>query len=304
MGRADGARRRVRDEHDRGARRADAGVRQCSAVDARRVGAGDAPRRQALRRVRGRALHLRRRRRFRALARRRPRRHVRRATRRPRRLGDAQLPRVGDRLLGDHRPRCGGRRDERLVDAARDGVRPRRLPPEGADRRRRTRRAGDAGARRPARRCAAAARGGAHRPRPARRCRALGRRRAAGGRAGGAAGGRHRSRRRRHDLLHVGDHRLPQGCADHPSRLGPQRPRPRVLDAGHGEGRGQGDRCWRPAGADGAARATSPARVHGPDAALPRHGVQLHPAPVHARRWSHRADASLGRRAGARADRA
>ena len=65
----------------------------------------------------------------------------------------------------------------------------------------------------------------AHRPRPARRRRALGRRRAAGRRAGDAAGGRHRSRRRRHDLLHVGHHRLPQGRPDHPSRLGPQHPR-------------------------------------------------------------------------------
>ena len=47
--------------------------------------------------------------------------------RRPGRAGDAQLPRVGGRLLGGHVDRRRRRRAERVVDDARDGVRARRL---------------------------------------------------------------------------------------------------------------------------------------------------------------------------------
>ena len=72
---------------------------------------------------------------------------------------------------------------------------------------------------------------------------------------------------------------FPKGAQITHRGLGPQRARPGVLDAGHGDGRGQGDRRRRPAGAVGAARATGAARVHGADAAVPRHGVQLHAPP-------------------------
>ena len=105
-------------------------------------------RRQDVRRVRGRALHVRRDRRPRAGARPPPPRRPRRRLRRPGRAGHAQLPGVGHRVLGDHGHRRGRRRDERLVDVTGDGVRPLRLAPEGADRRRRAPRAGAAAARR------------------------------------------------------------------------------------------------------------------------------------------------------------
>jgi long-chain acyl-CoA synthetase len=66
------------------------------------------------------------------------------------------------------------RRHERVVDHRGDAVRPVRLEAEGADRRRRARRAGVAGARRAARRCAAARDDRALRRRAARRRRPLG----------------------------------------------------------------------------------------------------------------------------------
>ena len=46
----------------------------------------------------------------------------------------------------------------------------------------------------------------------------------------------------------------------------------------------------------GGARAA--ARVHGADAAVPRHGVQLHPAPVHARRRTRSCSCTSGTPAG------
>ena len=136
-----------------------------------------------------------------------PARRARRRRRRPRRAGDAQLPRVGDRLLGDLVHRRRGRRDERMVDAAEmeyglDDSRPKVLIADDE-----RARAGAAGARRACatrRRCTSwrCARTAScpttpsvgRRGRPAHAPRRL-------------PGCRHRPRRRRHDLLHVGHDR-------------------------------------------------------------------------------------------------
>ena len=119
---------------------------------------------------------------------------------------DAQLPRVGRGVLGDVVDRGGRGRDERLVDRPGDGVRAERLTAEGADRRRRARRAGAAassticGPTRPLhvisvrsdrelpdrRRPVGPTSSTRRTPRPA------------------LPGGRDRPRRRRHDLLHLG----------------------------------------------------------------------------------------------------
>ena len=66
----------------------------------------------------------------------------------------------------------------------------------------------------------------------------------------------------------------------------------------------QGDRGRRHPGPGVAAGATRAAGVHGPDAAVPRHGVQLPAAPGDADRRAPRADLQVGPGAGARADRA
>ena len=116
-----------------------------AADDAVAVGAGGAARRQDLRRLRGRALHLRR-----------DQRPCR--ARSPTTCTTTHGVERGDRVaiamrnypewvvgvLGDRVARRRRRRHERVVDDARDGVRPRRLAPEGADRRRRAPRAGAA----------------------------------------------------------------------------------------------------------------------------------------------------------------
>ena len=209
------------------------GVRPGAPQHARAVGADAAVRRQDLPRLRGRALHVRRGQRPRAGARppppRRPRRRHRRPCGRP---GYAQLPRVGHRLLGHHVDRRRRRRAQRVVDDARDGVRPGRLATQGADRRRRAHRARAPGARRPARRAplhVIAVRT----DRAPGRLRALVRRRAARRGAGRAAGRRHRPGRRRDDLLHVGDDGVPEGRPAHPPRLGHNILPPRVLGPDH-----------------------------------------------------------------------
>ena len=124
----------------------------------------------------------------------------------------------------------------------------------------------------------------AHRSRPARRQRPLGGRRVRRRRAGRAARGRHRPRRRRHDLLHVGHDRLPEGRPAHPPRLGPQHLPPRVLGPRHRRRRGQGDRRRRGQRPGRSPPGARDRRLHGADAAVPRHGLQLPAAPVHADR--------------------
>ncbi len=57
-----------------------------------------------------------------------------------------------------------------------------------------------------------------------------------------APDGRHRPRRRRHDLLHVGDDRVPEGRSAHAPRLGAQRDEHRVHVDGVGDGGGKGQR--------------------------------------------------------------
>ena len=287
MGRADGARRRVRDEHDRGARRADAGVRQRPADDAGACGSwptlhGDKP--YVV--YEDERLHLRRDRRPGALARPPPRRRPRRRRGDRVALAMRNYPEWVDRLLGDHRP--SARRSSGMnawwtppeMEYA-----PRRLPPEGADRRRRAHRAGAAGARRPARRAplplvavrtdrelpADAARWAdvvRRRPTRRRRCRRptsipTTTPRSSTRRAPPA------SRRVRRSPTAARSTTSSTSCSGRRPR---RRPRPR---------RSPPATCRRRA-----RRRAAPASIvsHGPDAAVPRHGVQLHPAPVHARR--------------------
>ena len=112
---------------------------RCGATEHARAVGDDRPvRRSRLHRLRGRAAHLRRGPRPGAGAG-SPAPH--RARRRPRRSGggvDAQLPRMGHHVLGLDQPRGGSGRHERVVDDARDGLRPARLATQGAGGRRRT----------------------------------------------------------------------------------------------------------------------------------------------------------------------
>ena len=129
----------------------------------------------------------------------------------------AQPSRV-DRLLRRHPlRRCGLGLTERLVDRERAGLRHRRLRPVAAHRRPRADRAGAPTGPRPRRphdrRARRPARARPHRRAPLPRDRQPGRRH---------AGRRGRARGRRHHPLHLGDHRVPQGC-----RLDPPRRRPR-----------------------------------------------------------------------------
>ena len=97
---------------------------------------------------------------------------------------------------------------------------------------------------------------------------------------------------------------FPKGAQLTHRGLGAQHHAPDVLGDDHGGGRRQGDRRRRHPGADvvpGPARATG---VHGADAAVPRHGVQLPAAPGDADGRAHRADVQVEPRAGAGADRA
>ena len=94
--------------------------------------------------------------------------------------------------------------------------------PEGADRRRRARRAGPAGARRTAADAPAPRDRRALRRRTARRAVALGRRGRPATAPAGLPDADDRSRRRRLHLLHLGHDRLPEGRPAHPSRLGAQ----------------------------------------------------------------------------------
>ncbi len=104
-------------------------------IAARGVARQRRPRRRRLPRVRGRAVHVRRRAPHRGVH--GPHaRVVRRPPGRPGRDRDAQLARVGVRVLGGHRRRGVDRAAERLVDRARARVRPQRLRCGGPVRRR------------------------------------------------------------------------------------------------------------------------------------------------------------------------
>ena len=212
-------------------------------------------------------------------------------------------------LLGDRVARCRGGRHERVVDESRDGVRPRRLAPQGADRRRRAPRAGDpdlAGAARRPRRCTSSPCA------PIAWCRTI---RTRSRRAGptwctsdGAPATLPDADIDPDDDACIfytsGTTGFPKGAQL--THRGSVHNVMNLLFMGHGRDHrrsaGAGGRGWRRR--RGVELRAAPARVHGADPAVPRHRLQLPAPPGHVAGRHDRAHAQVGSGPGPRADRA